>query len=538
MLTRGLQGIADRACRYSRLLLSGPVLAVLVFLVYLRTLAPGVFGFDSAEFSTGAYTLGIVHPPGYPLYLLVAKLFTYLPLGDVAYRLNLMSAVFGALTVLLIFTLADSLTYGRHIAWAVSAFFAFTNYFWQMALIAEAYTLHTFFLALNLLLLLKWRSSSDDRFLLMFSLAYGLSLTNHSSGVLFLPGFALLIITSAHRGWRNYAKLIPLLGLFLLGLAPYLYLPLRAMANPPLNYVEVYYGVDLTTPDGVWWMISGQAYRFFVFAYEWSEIPGELARFVGYLWRNFMGIGVILGIVGLASLWRRDRMQSTGLLMIAGVYAFFFSNYRVMDKDTMFLPVYLVWSLFVAEAVRTGLLWTRRTVQGRDLGSVSKYSVVILLLSVGPIAMVLNWKWVDMRDAHGPRLFAENVFQTAAPDSVILAPWSSAVILEYYQIVEARRPDLTVYNRSRRAVADFYHQWRTGTRPAEILQNIADEEQLLIDREIRERRVYIVGYEPLFASEYVYLPEGSYFQLRPRCQVLEPVSGNESEERSDSKSLK
>ena len=82
---------------------AGISLFLLTFLVYLRTLAPGVYGFDSAELATGVFTQGIVHPPGYPLYLLIGKLFTFLPVRDVAYRLNLMSAFFAALTVLLLY---------------------------------------------------------------------------------------------------------------------------------------------------------------------------------------------------------------------------------------------------------------------------------------------------------------------------------------------------------------------------------------------------------------------------------------------------
>ncbi len=152
-----------------QLVLSGPTLAVAAFLIYVRTLAPGVFAFDSAELATGAFTLGIVHPPGYPLYLLIAKVFTYLPLQSVAYQLNLMSAFFGALTVLLVFKLAQHLTGSIVPAWSAAALFAFSNYFWQLALVAEVYTLETFFLALDLLLLLKWRSSGKYRFLALFS---------------------------------------------------------------------------------------------------------------------------------------------------------------------------------------------------------------------------------------------------------------------------------------------------------------------------------------------------------------------------------
>ena len=84
------------------------LMPLLVFLVslffYLITLAPTIFdGLDSIEYTTSAYRLGIPHSTGYPLYLILGKAFTYLPFGDVGYRINLMSAVFAAATSMLVF---------------------------------------------------------------------------------------------------------------------------------------------------------------------------------------------------------------------------------------------------------------------------------------------------------------------------------------------------------------------------------------------------------------------------------------------------
>ena len=124
-------------------------------------MAPGVVGFDSAELVTGIYTQGIVHPTGYPTYLLLGKLFSYLPFGNSAYRINLMSAFFASLTVLLLYFVLQRLISRRLIALLGAVFFAASNYFWQMALVAEVYSLHTFFLALNLLLIIRWRQSGE-----------------------------------------------------------------------------------------------------------------------------------------------------------------------------------------------------------------------------------------------------------------------------------------------------------------------------------------------------------------------------------------
>ena len=80
------------------------------FAVYLTTLAPTVMWYDMGEFATASATLGIAHNTGYPLLILLGKAFTFLPVGDTAYRVNLMSAVFTALAVALVFGIIHDLT--------------------------------------------------------------------------------------------------------------------------------------------------------------------------------------------------------------------------------------------------------------------------------------------------------------------------------------------------------------------------------------------------------------------------------------------
>ena len=285
---------------------AGISLFLLTFLVYLKTLAPGVYGFDSAELATGVFTQGIVHPPGYPLYLLIGKLFTFLPLRDVAYRLNLMSAFFASLTVLLLYLAINNILENRFAAWAAACLFALSNYFWQMALVAEVYAPFTAFLAGDLLILSLWRKTGHRTYLMAFSLLYGLTLTAHTSGILFAPAFAWLVLSTPYWKRSHWLLVGPMFLLFLVGLTPFAYLSLRARAHPAIDYSHVYPGIDLTTLSGLWWMISGRAYDFFAFAYTWGELPGELSRFGSNLWRNYLGVGVILGLIGIVWSWRRS----------------------------------------------------------------------------------------------------------------------------------------------------------------------------------------------------------------------------------------
>ena len=122
----------------------------LPLLIYVVTLCPTVYWDDAGELIAACYTLGIPHPPGHPLYVLIGKVFTLIPIGSVAWRVNLMSAVFGALSCLLLYrVISDRLDEN---AWKPVAalggafFFAFAPTVWEQATVAETTTLHVSFM--------------------------------------------------------------------------------------------------------------------------------------------------------------------------------------------------------------------------------------------------------------------------------------------------------------------------------------------------------------------------------------------------------
>jgi len=493
----------------------GLALFGVMFLVYLRTLAPGVYGFDSAELATGVYTQGIIHPTGYPLYLLIGKLFTFIPVRDIAYRLNLMSAFFGAMTVVMLFYVINLVINNRGIAWISAAIFGFSNYFWQMSLVAEVYTLHTALLAINLAIILYWDKTGNKHALILFSFLFGLSLTNHMSGILFAPGFAWIIARSRWWSWRNWQRILKMFLVFLLGLSIYLYLPLRAQSNTPLNYVSTYYNIDISSISGLLWLISGQAYRFFSFGYSLLELPQELIKFSAFLWRNFLGVGVILGLFGLVRLFKRNFNITLGLFMSFIATAVFYSNYRVMDKDTMFLAAYLIWAIFLSEGLQFFEKWFREKISV-NLPNRYKYTGLVLLLLVFLPGLLLNWQWVDMSKADSYSKFAQGIFIEAEHDALIIAPWSQAVVLEYGQIVNSQRPDIKLINSSRINVAIYYELWSQGMKRDEIYRNITERNVAMIREYIKSRSVYSLEYDASLAERYEYLPDGSYYRLETK----------------------
>ncbi|HVM98305.1 MAG TPA: DUF2723 domain-containing protein, partial [Candidatus Acidoferrales bacterium] len=209
--------------------------------VYLRTMAPTVYGLDSAELTTGAYVLGIVHSPGAPLFLLLAHVFTWLPVGDVGYRVNLVSACSGAAAVALSALLLERLTGRVLVAVAGSWLLAFSYYYWVSALAAELYAPMALSIVVLLLLADVWRRRRQPWQLWLFTFIFGLALGNHMSLGAMAPGFAYLLLSD-----RTWPRLPVIAGAMLFGVAGaciYLYIPLRAAAGPPLDYARDF-GVD------------------------------------------------------------------------------------------------------------------------------------------------------------------------------------------------------------------------------------------------------------------------------------------------------
>jgi len=222
---------------------------------------------------------------------------------------------------------------------------------------------------------------------------------------------------------------------------------------------------------------------------------------------------LILGIAGLVGLWRRNPAWVIGLLLMFLANAFFYINYRVLDKDTMFLPAYEVWAVFVAAGLVALERLLKRFAGEQSLQAGMRKGIAAMTLLIVALSAGLNWRWVDMSHANGYILFAQDMLRGTAPDSVIIAPWSSAVVLEYYQVVEGRRPDLLIINRSRTDVARYYELWKQGQPREQILATINSEELETISQYIQDRTIYAAEYDPVLAESFDYLPEGPIFRL-------------------------
>ncbi|MFH1676033.1 MAG: DUF2723 domain-containing protein, partial [bacterium] len=215
-----------------------PITVIFAAIVYYRTLCPTVFVGDSGELATASYFLGIPHSPGYPLYCILGWIFTHLPIGgDVAYRLNLMSAFFAVGTVLVLYLIIYHFTRTPYISFSISLAYAFSPIFWSQAVVAEVYSLNTFLTALSLYFLCRWLEKRAVYWIYLAFLTMGLAFANHELSFLLLPtGIYLLWLFGKDFKKKDNRFYLLIAGLYAIGLLFYLYLPIRALADPPINW--------------------------------------------------------------------------------------------------------------------------------------------------------------------------------------------------------------------------------------------------------------------------------------------------------------
>ncbi len=368
--------------------------------VYLLTLAPDLtsayFGGDGGELITAAVTRGIPHPPGYPTYLLLAKLFSYLPLGTVAFRFNLFSAVCSAAAAALLAAAAASLTRQDkpYAAVAAGLTFALTPLVWQQALITEVYGLNLLATAALLWTILTGRAA------IWRGICLGLCLTTHLTSLLLLP---LTLLFTPPRAWL---KLV--FGL-LVGLLPYLWLPWWLHPDSP-----VVWG-DPTTLEGWWWLVSGRIYQPNLAHFD--QIGLRLASWLAALARQYAWWGWGLLAVGL---WRRDRL-ALALAASAALYGLYALTYAAADAAVFFLPGLLLLSVLLAF---TPPSW-----------AAPSWGRVCLILPLTLLA--LNFDRVSLHSSASLRLTAQPTLTAAPPRAILLTMGDESIFtLWYFQAVE------------------------------------------------------------------------------------------------------
>lgn len=442
-----------------RVLMLGAGAGLLVFLLYLRTLTPSIIHYDpqhlkdAAVFQTVAALPGVADYTGYPTYTMVSHLFTYLPFGDEGYRVNVASATYAALAVVLVYLVGWRLT-GRMVTAVAGALaFGMGQIFWGQAIIAGVYTLNAFFISLTLLSLLVWRERRQDGYLLLGAFFMGLSLSNHMTSGLLIPAGALFVLLVDRSKLLNPVLLLKGAGCFLLGLLPYLYVPIRtSMDYLPEGFSK--WGprtLEVTPPNtikGFVNLISGGHWKDKMFVFGPGELPERFGLYVSHLHGadgQFNLALVAVAVLGFIYLLATDRPAAAMLGALFAGWLFFAMQYDIDDVYLYFIPTYLLLALFMAAGFGALIGVAERLAGGHSSrnGALATVGLSLLVLSLPFFGLEGTYLSVDRSQDYQGRQTIEAVAREVDPDAVIFHHRSP---LLYMVLVENRREDVELVN--------------------------------------------------------------------------------------------
>jgi hypothetical protein len=465
----------------------GTFVAVLV--IYLLTLAPTTAFWDTSEYIAAAKVLGIPHPPGNPLFVILAHTFGLLPLvADYAVRINFFAAVTSAAAAGFWFLVAErwlrgivSVRWARYAAAFGGVLVGATSWsVWNQSTVNEkVYTVSLFSIALVMWLVVRWGDDEPgphrDRWLVLIAYVLALTSTNHLMGVLAVPALVVYVLWTDWSVVTRPRVLAGIVVVVLVGISlNYLWLPMRAAQYPPINEGEpvgffsqalkdvlnrVQYGKPpLTERQASFWGQLGNFWQYYSwqFARDW---PGRLSGVA-------TAIFTVLGLSGLWALWKSDRRAGLAGLALLGTlsvglvfymnFKYGFSQYpdqaslarEVRERDYFFIGSFAVYGAFVACGL--GALMQSIAEGLRDRGSATaRWAAASPVLALAFIPLFGNHATASRAHETMARDFAYDMLNSVEPYGILITAGDNDTFpLWYAQEVEGIRPDVTLANLS------------------------------------------------------------------------------------------
>ncbi len=414
---------------------------IAIFQIYIYTMPPAFKSNDSPETITSAYMLGISHPPGYPLFTMAAKIFSWLPIGAPAFRINLFAVFLAMIILLLTYFLIRQNTfrifnYENKIMNFLGVFIlAFSYIFWNQAIEAKGgiYMLNLLFFSIMLFFSLRLFNNFSTKYLYLISYIFGLSLANHwPSMIILLPVFGYFFIRFVRQ--ISIKNAVFTLLFLITGLSAYIYLPIRGGSEGAFVFMA-----KPNTWSDFWWTLLRSGY---------SELPapslslymGQVKEFLNLFINNYSLLWVLIFFGGYI-LAKKIRpvffFYLSAIIIYTGMVVFYNRTETgwAWMIDIFLMPAQYVLLMFVV----CGACFAMVCIKQRMLKQVLIGLVVATVLFAG----IMHFQKNDRRYDYLAYDYGKNILNSMEQGSMYLAEGDHNMMPVYYiQAIEKERPDI------------------------------------------------------------------------------------------------
>jgi len=438
------------------------VLAIMMRLIYGYRVCPVLAVGDSGELATASWTNGVAHPPGYPLFVLLGRWFTHMNfhspssvfeegIFDPAFRMNMMSLWLGVATVLVVYFILARALKNPFAAFLGAFIFGTGRTFLSQSLIGEVYTLHGLIIALMFYALLLIDEKPTGVRLCFLALLFGLGLSNHASILLMvIPTFIFVVMAIIVKGVRIRKNLlISMLVFFVIGLLPYLYLPIASSQDPYLDWGNP------ENPVSFYKVVTRAEFRQIKESIQTTEgsigYRGLSKAFGRWQRQSFGRLLIILGYIGmLIALVKGKRF---GVLLVLSYFLMtvpYFIYFRKITPPDLFylevyyIPAHLVFAIFIGYFIYAAIDYIPRVLRKKNIMSFFSFAIFVIFAVIIGIFWFGHGSRYTMRDHTVGSRYAHDVLRDLPNDSILVTSGDEPFLFWYMQQVANYRRDVVV----------------------------------------------------------------------------------------------
>ncbi|MFH1193390.1 MAG: DUF2723 domain-containing protein [bacterium] len=473
---------------------------------------PSIYTGDSGETATAVYVWGIGHPTGFPTYIILAKLFSYLlPWLEFAYRLNIFSALVSSATIVIFLFILRKLEIGYLASLAALFSLSFAYTFWLHAEMVQVYSLTAFFIALTILIVLYWLETRKNIYFYLLAIISGIGTGTHLTFLLIFP-FIFIFIFARDKKLITAKRLFLFFITFLVvASAIYSYIPLRAAQSPAFNW-----GNPSNKENFIDYIMQRDwSYKIGNRNLEsWKLMLDEIGRLFS---REFTWLGLIFISVGVVSAYK--KYQS---FFYAG-FAVIFFNILLMgnygnSRDIFvlwryFLPSYIVMAVFLAIGLNIifDFFWGAK----KDNLTILK----ILLASLLPVFIFFShFNNVNHRNNFLVQRTVRDIFEILPQKSVFFVGGDTFFgAAEYERLVLGRRQDILFINEYFFTMRLWYREQKKieiKQRGLKYADNISD----FIKNNQDTKFYFLVTSDLVEKTGYDFHPQGIIYEYETKNQ--------------------
>lgn len=443
-----------------------------VFLILLHNTSPFVNSGDSGEFITTSCILGIAHSPGYPLYSLLGKIFSFIiPFGNYAYRINIMNVIFCILSLILIFLWTEKFLENNKkvlVSIFIYGILVFSESYFKNTIQAEVFILNSLF-AIALIISTTFINKNNLKIWYLISFIFGLSLGNHHTIIFLFPGIFFLFLKTR----KNFKNIIFCILFFLLGLSVYFVLSLRSQKNPYFDWgdtekLENLYKVILRKDYGTFQLTIEKPLK-----RNFRNIFFQIKRFIKKSIKDLTILGIVLIFVSFYLLYLNNKK----------IFIFIFLSYIFSGIGFLVLANLPFEPLYDGILERFYIFPNTIAILGCliSLIYIKKFLWLVFLCAIGGFGYnFLNNSYIcNYRNYYLNYDYGMNIFKTLPYNSILFMDGGDDTFytLGYLQAVEKKRKDLNLHDRGGLVFTNIYgNDFRSlSKQEKEIRRNIIEK---------------------------------------------------------------